>query len=425
METVWMTVLISGVVAVATAAVSWWLKDRRSCPKADLYNVYANVLDYGADPRGKKDSSNAVKKALENNKLVFFPSGTYLMDQVEICGSVTLQGAGSNATVIKARNLTGNVFSFSGDNWHLKDMKFVAEDYRTEGAYIFSNGRDGSIENVSIEQHYVGFDLDGAININIINTTARCGTPHCVAKGGAAIRLGNTKYTGQVNIRGMFAWPATRVPNPTVAQVLELQPSTAITMKYVDVVAISDTLLIGHTKDVLIAPGKDQFAALIEITDCCFDTAQSGLCMEPTDGGRVLRNGFANTWFGAHTGDGVVIDGTDGTVPGAQFTNCMFMGNGGDGVKILGKGVNGIYFSNCFSSSNACNGLTVAQKAQNAVWSGGVIGASHEAGPNLNYGFRVEDGCSGRIMLTDLRGNTLGAGNNPGECVILLNNIVV
>ena len=124
----------------------------------------------------------------------------------------------------------------------------------------------------------------------------------------------------------MFAWPFA----------LDKQPSTAITMKHVDVVSITDTLLIGHTKDVLIAPQKDQFAALIEVTNSCFDTATSGLCIEPKEGGRVLRNGFANTWFGAHCGDGMVIDGTAGTVPGAQFTNCMFMGNGGDGVKIVG-----------------------------------------------------------------------------------------
>lgn len=375
---------------------------------------YVNVLDYGADSTGHNDCTEAIKMALKDSRFLYFPKGTYLIDKLSISGSVTLQGAGNNSTILKTSDLTGNVLNFKDDGWHVKDMKFSATEYRTAGAYIFSGSSDASIENVSIENHYIGFDLDGAINVNITNTTARKATPEAHAAGGAAIRLGNNAYTGQINIRGMFAWPAA----------LDQQPSTAITLKHVDVVSISDALLIGHTKDVLIAPGYKQFAALIEVTNSCFDTATSGLCVEPTDGGRVLRNGFSNIWFGAHSGDGMVIDGTQGTVPGMQFTNCMFMGNGGEGVKIYGEGVNGVYFSNCFSSSNVKNGLSIAMKAQNIVWTGGVIGASHEAGDNRAYGYYAEDGCSGKIMLTDLRGNSLGAGKDEAGCIALHENTV-
>lgn len=378
------------------------------------FEGYANILDYGADPKGDEDCTDAIKAAMKDSKRIYFPKGTYLIDKLSIPGSVTIQGDGSNATILKTSNLTGNVLVFKNDGWYVKDLKFTATAYRTDGAYIYSSGNDASIENVSMEQHYVGFDLDGSININITNITARGGTPHSVAEGGAAIRLGNNAYTGQINIRGMFAWPTA----------LDMQPSTAITMEYVDVVSITDTLLIGHTRDVLIAPHRGQFSALIEVTNSCFDTAKSGLCIAPKDGGRVLRNGFSNIWFGAHSGDGMVIDGTGGTVPGAQFTNCMFMGNGGDGVKILGEGVNGIYFSNCFSSSNVSNGLTIARKAQNVVWNGGVIGASHEAGDNLAYGYYADEGCSGRIMLTDLRGNALGTGKDEAGCISLFENTV-
>lgn len=435
MKNMFMMALLSGIVAAVVTLLVLFLTgafrtqenaalpettnetqlsgEKPSEPEAK-FEGYANILDYGADPKGKEDCTDAIKAAMKDSKLLYFPKGTYLIDKLSIPGSVTIQGDGSNATILKTTNLTGNVLVFKNDGWHVKDLKLTATAYRTDGAYIYSSGNDASIENVSMEQHYVGIDMDGAININITNITARGGTPHSVAEGGATIRLGNNAYTGQINIRGMFAWPTA----------LDMQPSTAITMKYVDVVSISDTLLIGHTKDVLIAPHRGQFSALIEVTNSCFDTAKSGLCIEPEDGGRVLRNGFSNIWFGAHSGEGMVIDGTDGTVPGAQFTNCMFMGNGGDGVKILGEGVDGIYFANCFSSSNAGNGLTIARKAQNVVWNGGVIGASHEAGNNLAYGYRAEEGCSGRIMLTDLRGNALGAGRDETGCITLFENTV-
>lgn len=434
MKNMLMISIISGAVAIVTTLVILFctnvLHANRfaentheapvsSQPEADeqfstnlSFAGHANILDYGADPTGHDDCTSAIKTALRDSRLLFFPKGTYLIDKLSISGSVTLQGAGSNSTILKTTNLSDNVLNFKDDGWHVKDMKFSATGYRTAGAYIFSGSSDASIENVSIENHFIGFDLDGAINVNITNITARNGTPEEQAGGGAAIRLGNNAYTGQINIRGMFAWPAD----------LNLQPSTAITLKYVDVVSISDALLIGHTKDMLIAPGRNQFSALVEVTNCCFDTAKSGLCIEPIEGGRVLRNGFSNIWFGAHSGDGMVIDGTQGTVPGMQFTNCMFMGNGGDGVMIYGEGVNGVYFSNCFSSSNGKNGLSIAMSAQNIVWMGGVIGASHEAGDNRAFGYCAEAGCSGKIMLTDLRGNALGAGKDATGCITLFEN---
>lgn len=375
---------------------------------------YANVLDYGADPKGDEDCSDAIKKAMKDSKLLYFPQGTYLINKLSIPGSVTLQGAGSNATIIKTDNLTSNVLIFKSDGWHVKDMKFTSSSYRTGGAYIYSGGNDASIENVSIEQHYVGFDLDGAMNINIINTTARGGTPHSIAEGGAAIRLGNNAYTGQINIRGIFAWPTA----------LNMQPTSAITMEYVDVVSISDVLLIGHTKDVIIAPGRRQFASLIEVTNSCFDTATTGLSVEPVNGGLVRCSGFSNTWFGAHTGDGIILDGTNGTIPGLQFTNCMFMYNRGDGVKAQGEGADNLYFDNCFSSANLGNGLYVSDKAQNIVWNGGSIGASHGGNANQKYGYCFEDGCSGRITLTDIRDNVLGPGKGDTDCITLVDNFV-
>ena len=43
-----------------------------------------NVLDLGADPTGVADSTTAFTNALTASRFVYVPSGTYLVDQINI-----------------------------------------------------------------------------------------------------------------------------------------------------------------------------------------------------------------------------------------------------------------------------------------------------------------------------------------------------
>lgn len=382
---------------------------------ADSYNdAPVNVLKYGADPTGHTDSTEAIKLALKGNRHLYFPAGTYLIDKLSISGSVTLSGDGDNATVLRTTNMTDNVITFRDGGWHVRDMKFDASQYRTGGAYIFSSGDYSSVENVVLNRSYIGIDLDGSWSVNLTNISALDGTPSNIAEGGCAIRLGQNAYTGPINIRGLTAR----------AGVGEAQPSYGIYMGYVDVVCISDALLIWHTKDVVLSPKARQFSALVEITNSCFDTAANGLWIEPTGGGRVLRCGISNTWFGAHTGDALHVDSGNGTVTGVQFSNCMFLANGGSGAVVGGSGVDGVYFSNCFSGGNQGDGLALRDHAKNVVWSGGVIGATHELNGNVGFAFTADAGTSGRVNLADLRGNGAGISTDPDHSVAVFENII-
>lgn len=378
--------------------------------RADAAGV--NVLDFGADPTGHEDSTPAIKAALRGNRILYFPAGTYLIDKLSISGSVTLYGDGDNATVLKTTNLEDNVISFRDGGWHVRDMKFDAQTFRTGGAYIFSSGDYASVENVAMAHQYIGIDLDGSWSVNLTNISALEGTSSQISEGGAVIRLGQHAYTGPINIRGLTA----RAIDGSQ------QPSYGIYMGYVDVVSISDALIIWHNKDVVLAPGARQFSALVEITNSCFDTAVNGIWIEPTSGGRVLRCGVSNTWFGAHSADAMHADASDGIVTGIQFSNCMYLANGGNGVHISGKGVDGIYFSNCFSGGNLKNGLELAGEAQNVAWNGGVIGKTHELNGNVGFGYTAEPGTSGKIVLADIVGNTAGNYHDPGECIASFNN---
>lgn len=385
-------------------AVSLVLVATGSLPAAAPLGV--NVLDYGADPTGVQDSTEALQKACDTGSLVYLPAGTYLYSTLSIKGAVTLQGAGSQSTILKTSNLKENTIEFHGFGWHVKDLALDATAERTGGAHIWSDERNGSIENCNLSKYYIGIDLDGAIGINISNIHAYNGTPASVAEGGALLRLGHTKYTGSINISKVLA---------DVDNITPRQPSTGITIGYADVVSISDTLIIHHTKDLNIVPKDGQVASLIQITNSCFDTAYNGMFIAPAKGGTVLRMGIANTWFGANSSDGIVIDGREGSVKNIQFSNVMAKGNE-VGVRIFGTNVDGIYFSNCSSTINRGTNLQVSEGAQRVIWDGGALQHSPA------YGFTAEAGCTGRVSNTQINDNALGASLDPTRALLTSGN---
>ncbi len=77
-------------------------------PRIDL--VAADVLAFGADPTGRRDSADAIDRAIafaERTHLkVYIPPGTYQVNRHIIVDDVTIEGAGSWYTVIKGHQVT-------------------------------------------------------------------------------------------------------------------------------------------------------------------------------------------------------------------------------------------------------------------------------------------------------------------------------
>jgi hypothetical protein len=81
---------------------------RVGAPHVDL--VAANVLAFGADPSGRRDSAGAFDKAIafaKRKKLkVYVPPGTYQVNRHIIVDDVTIEGAGDWYTIIKGHQVT-------------------------------------------------------------------------------------------------------------------------------------------------------------------------------------------------------------------------------------------------------------------------------------------------------------------------------
>ena len=69
-----------------------------------------SVLDFGADPTGQAESSDAFDAAIAaakaRGKTVFIPAGTYQVNRHIVVDDVTIEGAGNWWTIIRGRQVT-------------------------------------------------------------------------------------------------------------------------------------------------------------------------------------------------------------------------------------------------------------------------------------------------------------------------------
>jgi hypothetical protein len=165
-------------------------------PKVDL--VAADVLAFGADPTGRRDSADAIDRAIafaqRTHLKVYLPPGTYQVNRHIIVDNVTIEGAGNWYTVIKGHQVTlstpapdgslhtgvgfyGKDASVGGStNVHLSGFA-IEGDVRERIDTDQVNGIGGALSNSTIDGLYiqhtkVGMWFDGPMtNLRISGNT--------------------------------------------------------------------------------------------------------------------------------------------------------------------------------------------------------------------------------------------------------------
>jgi Pectate lyase superfamily protein len=156
----------------------------------------ADVLAFGADPHGRRDSADAFDKAIAYAKRaglkVYVPPGTYQVNRHIIVDDVTIEGAGSWYTIIKGHQVTlstpapdGSVHTGVGfygkdasaggsENVHLSGFA-IEGDVRERVDTDQVNGVGGAMSDSTIDGLYihhtkVGMWFDGPMtNLRITN----------------------------------------------------------------------------------------------------------------------------------------------------------------------------------------------------------------------------------------------------------------
>ncbi|WNI17446.1 glycosyl hydrolase family 28-related protein [Actinacidiphila sp. ITFR-21] len=172
----------------ATTTIDLLDSQRVAPPKIDL--IAANVLAFGADPTGRRDSADAIDRAIAFARLthlkVYIPPGTYQVNRHIIVDNVTIEGAGSWYTVIKGHQVSlstpaadGSVHTGVGfygkdasaggsSNVHLSGFT-IQGDVRERIDTDQVNGIGGALSNSTVDGLYiqhtkVGIWLDGPLD---------------------------------------------------------------------------------------------------------------------------------------------------------------------------------------------------------------------------------------------------------------------
>lgn len=110
----------------------------------------ANVLLFGADPLGRRDSADAFDRAIafakRRNLTVYLPPGTYQVNRHIIVDDVTIEGAGNWHTVVKGRQVT-------------LDSPAPDGSVHTGVGFYGKDAADGGSRNV----HLSGFAIEGDV----------------------------------------------------------------------------------------------------------------------------------------------------------------------------------------------------------------------------------------------------------------------
>ncbi|MDU4882685.1 glycosyl hydrolase family 28-related protein [uncultured Clostridium sp.] len=123
------------------------LKDRLDNFDEQLDNIaknktnWINVVEYGIDNTGSIDVTTELQQLIDDNqgKVIYLPTGTYLISQIKLPLATTLQGDGLMSTVIKGNTATDMIVlkDYLSAHVYIKDL-FVDGNYiATRGVWAF------------------------------------------------------------------------------------------------------------------------------------------------------------------------------------------------------------------------------------------------------------------------------------------------
>ncbi|MEV4642521.1 glycosyl hydrolase family 28-related protein [Actinoplanes sp. NPDC049548] len=290
----------------ASAGAAWTvidLLDSELVAPPKVVPVAANVLLFGADPSGRRDSAAALDRAIafaRKAKLkVYVPPGTYRVDRHIAVDDVTIEGAGNWYTIFKGRQVTldqpapdGSVHTGVGfygkgaaeggsRNVHLRDFA-IEGDVRERIDTDQVNGvggalSDSSVERLHIRHTKVGLWFDGPmrnlrVEANVIVDQIADGLNFHTGVTDSVVRQNTVRNTGDdglamwsektADVRNMF--DHNTVQTPTLANGIAIYGGTD---NIVSGNLIADPIREGSGIHVGSRFGAEPFAGRLTIKD--------------------------------------------------------------------------------------------------------------------------------------------------------------
>lgn len=300
---------------------------------AMIDGAVVNVFDYGATGDNSTDDTAAIQAAIDSGAHnIYFPEGKYKVTTLTIPEgvAVTLFGDNSFNTRIITTVATGDVLTV--DAWYSQviNLGFNSSVQRTSGSMIVLNGAHCKVDNVRINNNYIGIKMVGVacrITNSLFEGSDYPGFCQIWATGGDTSQIIDNCLIG----------------GSSFSYGIQIDNSSAL--------IISNTSVLQTGACLRIFPTTGQSVFSLKAVSCFFDTATRGISIVTSGTGGVYRCHFTDCWTSSMSSHGVIIDTTSGgTVDGIDFVNHESHLNGDNGFTILGTNSINIRIT----ASNAC-----------------------------------------------------------------------
>lgn len=280
-----------------------------------IYQIVTPEM-FGAKANGIDDDTAAVQATVNTVKKIRLTDSDYKFSTISVPSKRKIRGAGKGITKIIPSD-SADLFNITANDTYFESFTIEPFALLTAGTlFKVPNGNRIGFKDISAYSYFNGFDINGTV-INFEDIELWFG-----AQNGTGILLGDTAYTGMVDIISL------KMINNTPAGLLA-QPYCGIILRFVDVIHLDDILTIGQGTSIYVNPKSGQTASLIGMTNCCIDTSNFGMTVAPEGTGRVIRNYATNCWFGENSISGLVFNpgSSSSIIDGFTFNNCQIGNN--------------------------------------------------------------------------------------------------
>lgn len=276
-----------------------------------------NILDYGADNTGAVSITTALNNAiaaLPSGGVVMFPPGVYLETSspyVVSANNVRLWApAGSNATILKTTNTTGDQFRLTGYGcsvvgFNIQGPGTGTTSNKTGGIGLDVQSVEGAVNDCSFAYHFEALRVGGTL-VDVDNVWVR----YFKANGIVVDHNSDHRITRVSMVNNAATLPT--------GGGIDVRVTASLVLDNLNIIASNFPLNISPTTGVTVPS--------VKATNCFFDTSAVGLNM--TGAGSVFRSEFTNCWFSSMTTAGIRIQpAAGGSVDGITFVNCDIYNN--------------------------------------------------------------------------------------------------
>lgn len=375
-----------------------------------------NVKSYGAVGDDATDNLLAIQAAIDACQLagggvVLVPPGIYRVSgTITIAAGVqvTLQGAGRAATTIKTTHATANLLVVNAWYSSIRGINFESSVVRTAGIMVHLFGVETTIRDFMMTGDYIGIKMEG------VACRIEDGNMPWGASGGKRIWVTGGD-TSQIINRMLLG-----------AQVAPF-PSSGIYVDSSSALMITDTSVITSGLALHIAPGTGQGVFSLYASNCFFDNSSTGINIDPTGTGNVVRCRFTNCWTSSSSGNGVNINLSGGGIlSGLHFIDLHSMLNGASGISITSPGITDVSVIGGEICQNTAHGIFIAGSTTDFTIVDATIGTGGGMSGNTIWGIVVGAACD-RFIISNNRLTGNGSGTLFDSSVTsnktVLNNI--